>query len=130
MSLWRFWYPDKDDETASKTRAMRDAALWTPQGLAETQHAFWQHTAQATENWWRYWRSLWPSMAQPPAGVVAPPRPTETTTPPAAHAPPAAARGHRSAARAAPASASASAPAARKRGAATAKRARPVARGK
>lgn len=71
MTPWhRFWFPHAD-ETPVPTR---DAALWTPQAIAETQRAMWQHTLQATEDWWRFVRAGWPNLpAQPPAGVVVPP---------------------------------------------------------
>lgn len=71
MTPWhRFWFPHDNDNPP----ATRDAALWTPQAIAETQRAFWQHAAQAAEDWWRYWRSAWPGVPlQPPPGVVVPP---------------------------------------------------------
>jgi hypothetical protein len=71
MTPWhRFWLPQGDDLSPSLPR---DAALWTPQALAETQRAFWQQAALATEDWWRFCRSAWPSVADPPpAGAVAP----------------------------------------------------------
>lgn len=74
MSPWhRFWFPEQHDSDVAHSR---DAALWTPQALMQTQRELWQHAAQATEDWWRYWQAAWPSLPlQPPAGVVTPPLP-------------------------------------------------------
>lgn len=85
MTPWhRFWFPDGD----SRPSPTRDAALWTPQALAETQRAMWQHATQATEAWWRYWRAAWPSLpAQGPVGTVVPPSaPAPVRMPAEAHA--------------------------------------------
>lgn len=70
MTPWhRYWFQHGDEAGGPS----RDAALWTPQALAETQRAFWQQAAQATEAWWRYWSSAWPGVpTQPPAGSVTP----------------------------------------------------------
>lgn len=129
MNPWRFWYPHHDQDTAApKAGATPDSALWSPQAIAQAQRELWQHTAHATEDWWRYWRSLWPSVpVQPPAGVVTPPTPAESAQPTAAR-PEQAARRRRVSARSAEPSASTSATA--KSGVTAAKRARAVARGK
>ncbi|WP_428422976.1 hypothetical protein [Methylibium sp.] len=73
MTPWhRFWFPDGD----SVPPPTPDAALWTPDALAETQRELWQQATQATEDWWRYWRTSWPSLpVQPPMGLVVPPSP-------------------------------------------------------
>lgn len=130
MTPWRFWFPHSshDDSTAPKTGSTRDAALWSPQAIAQAQREFWQHTAHVTEDWWRYWRSLWPRVpVQPPAGVVTPPKPAEDARPAVARTEQPARR-RRVSAR--PAEPSASTSAAAKPGVTAAKRARPVARGK
>lgn len=130
MTPWRFWFPHPPDNgTATpKAESRRDAALWSPQAIAEAQRAVWQHTTHATEDWWRYWRSLWPSVpVQPPAGVVTPPKPTKSAKPSVAR-PEQPARRRRVSAR--PAEPSVSTSAATKPGVTSAKRARPVARGK
>lgn len=130
MTPWRFWFPHPPDHdtAAPKAGSTRDAALWSPQAIAEAQRDLWQHTAHATEDWWRYWRSLWPSVpVQPPAGVVTPPTPAESTKPTAAR-PEQPARHRRVNAR--PAEPSTSTSAGAKPGVTAAKRARPVARGK
>ena len=73
MTPWhRFWFPDGD----SVPSPTRDAALWTPQALAETQRVLWQQAAEATEAWWRYWRLAWPGLpGAVPARPVVPPSP-------------------------------------------------------
>jgi hypothetical protein len=78
MTPWhRFWFPHGDESPAPT----RDAALWTPQAIAETQRAMWQHMLQATEDWWRFVRAGWPNLpVQPPAGQVVPP-PDEAEAP-------------------------------------------------
>lgn len=90
MTPWhRFWFPH-GDETPAPTR---DAALWSPQAIAETQRAMWQNAAQAAEDWWRYWRSAWPGVPlQPPPGVVVPPPGKPADEPAAERAPRPAAR--------------------------------------
>ena len=63
MNPWRFWYPHHHQDTAApKAGSTPDSALWSPQAIAQVQREFWQHTAHATEDWWRYWRSLWPQV--------------------------------------------------------------------
>jgi hypothetical protein len=75
MTPWhRFWFPDGD----SVPSPTRDAALWTPQALAETQRVLWQQAAEATEAWWRYWRLAWPGLP-----VAVPARPVVPPSPPA-----------------------------------------------
>lgn len=105
MTPWhRFWFPHGDETPA----ATRDAALWTPQAIAETQRALWQHAAQAAEDWWRYWRTAWPGVPlQPPIGVVVPPPDKPAEEPAVEHAPRKAVRGKARpvSAKAAPASA-------------------------
>lgn len=127
MTPWhRFWFPRGED---GKTQS-RDAALWTPQAIAEAQRAYWQHAAQATEDWWRYWRSLWPSVpVQPPAGVVTPPVPA-AEQPESATARPAKPTPVRRQRAAAARPTEPTAPAAPRPGVTAAKRARPVARGR
>lgn len=73
MTPWhRFWFPDGD----SVPSPTRDAALWTPQALAESQRVLWQQAAEATEAWWRYWRLAWPGLpGVMPARPVVPPSP-------------------------------------------------------
>ncbi|EWS58604.1 hypothetical protein Y694_03518 [Methylibium sp. T29-B] len=73
MTPWhRFWFPDGD----SVPSPTRDAALWTPQALAESQRVLWQQAAEATEAWWRYWRLAWPALpGVVPARPVVPPSP-------------------------------------------------------
>lgn len=68
MTPWhRFWFPHGDEAPAPT----RDAALWTPQALADTQRALWLQATHAAEQWWRFWRLSWPGVPlQPPAGVV------------------------------------------------------------
>lgn len=125
MTPWhRFWFQRHDDGNAQS----RDAALWTPQAITETQRALWQHAAQATEDWWRYWRSLWPSVPPlPPAGVVEPPRPAVGERPECEEAgePPAKPARRRRVKAVRHDAAPAAAP-----GVTTAKRSRPVARGR
>lgn len=73
MNPWlRFWFPHHDADEGGP--APRDAALWSPKAIADTQRELWRHAAQATHDWWSYWRALWPAVpVQPPAGVVMPP---------------------------------------------------------
>lgn len=67
MTPWhRFWFPDGD----SVPSPTRDAALWTPQALAESQRVLWQQAAEATEAWWRYWRLAWPVVPPSPLSVT------------------------------------------------------------
>lgn len=77
MTPWhRFWFPDGD----SVPSPTRDAALWTPQALAESQRVLWQQAAEATEAWWRYWRLAWPGLpGVMPARPVVPPSPLSVT---------------------------------------------------
>ncbi len=72
MTPWhRFWFPQHEDDAPAP---MRDAALWTPQALADAQRGLWQQAAQATEDWWRFWQTAWPSLpGQPPVGMVVAP---------------------------------------------------------
>jgi hypothetical protein len=126
MTPWRFWFPPSSDNAAApKAEPVRDAVLWSPQAIVQAQRDFWQQTAHVTEDWWRYWRSLWPSVpVQPPAGVVAPPERADSVRPATAQ-PDAPIRRHRIGARATGSSATTAKP-----GVSPAKRARPVARGK
>ena len=73
--LWhRFWHPDASAQPPSQ--AERDAALWTPAAIAETQRELWTHAGEALHMWWRFWSGFWPRVpALPPAGVLEPPQP-------------------------------------------------------
>jgi hypothetical protein len=81
MTPWhRFWFPHETEEDGD---VPRDAELWSPRTLAETQQELWQRTAQATEAWWRFWSSSLPNVPlQPLRGTVAPA--AESDTPAAA----------------------------------------------
>lgn len=75
MTPWhRFWFPHLDEEPD----LTRDAALWSPQALADVQQALWRTAAQASENWWRYWSDAWadlPASFAPVAPTLCPPSP-------------------------------------------------------
>lgn len=75
MTPWlRFWFPHADHDDAARQPVTRDDALWTPQAIAATQRELWRHAAQATHDWWTYWRALWPALpVQPMAGMLQPP---------------------------------------------------------
>jgi hypothetical protein len=74
-SLWhRLWHPGSPEGEPSQ--AERDASLWTPTAIAETQRAMWSHAGEALHLWWRFWAGFWPHLpALPPAGVLEPPQP-------------------------------------------------------
>jgi len=73
--LWhRFWHPGSPE--AAPSQAERDASLWTPNAIAETQRAMWSHAGEALHLWWRFWSGFWPHLPTlPPAGVLEPPQP-------------------------------------------------------
>jgi hypothetical protein len=74
-NLWhRFWHPGSPE--GGPSQAERDASLWTPTAIAETQREMWSHAGEALHLWWRFWSGFWPHLpALPPAGVLEPPQP-------------------------------------------------------
>jgi len=59
--LWhRFWHPGSPE--GGPSQAERDASLWTPTAIAETQREMWSHAGEALHLWWRFWSGFWPHL--------------------------------------------------------------------
>jgi hypothetical protein len=87
MLHWNSWWSRAThDATGDRQSAPNQSAPWADDSLAGLQARFWDQWLDAHRSWWTMYAANLPTMPWPPAGVLAPPEPTEA--PPARPATP------------------------------------------